>query len=405
LKNIKSILKFIGLYNIFVIIFDNINLFFCFLKCALKVTSLPKSCQRFLFFPHYSTGGAQQVHIDILKAIKSLNPVVFITSDSNNSHFRDDFYKYSKCFEILPFVKKKLYKKILSYVIIKTINSRKNAYTLGGNSLFYYQLLPKIKSKRVKRMDLLHAFTDKNEPGAEKWSLPVVPYLDKRVVISAHLKNLLVNQYRNNGLAGAEEQKIEIIYNKTNNPKDISAKTFDNKLNIIYLGRNSKEKRVPLILKIAEKLQYINNFNFSFAGFEKNEIDLKYHKLNNCKFLGVIIDSEKMNELLLKAHILLLVSKSEGLPLVISEALSSGVINISTNVGAIPELITDGQNGYLFDSNLSNEELVDLITNKIMDLNKDRETLKRLSNNCLQYSNEQYLKSDFEKKYNTLLKI
>ncbi|MBI4645678.1 MAG: glycosyltransferase family 4 protein [Bacteroidia bacterium] len=403
-KIIKRILKFIGIYKYFTIVYDNLYLFFLFINCSVKIIFLSKKYQRFLFFPHYCTGGAQQVHIDIVKAIKSLKPVVFITSDSNNTHFRDDFYKYSKCFEILPFIKIRAYNKILSYVIIKTINSRKNACTFGSNSQFYYQILPNLNSQRIKRIDLLHAFTHANEPGAEKWSLPFLKYLDSRVVISQHLKKLVVQQYIENRVDMLEKNKIIVINNKTDVPKEYQTKNFENSINILFIGRNSKEKRLSIILEIAKKVKLINDIKFYFAGFDFKEIDNEILNLQNCIFIGAIEDKDKIAELYTKSHILLLSSSREGFPMVIMEALCYGVVPITTDVGAIPDFIQDGFNGFLYNANESEEVLINKMSKKIQYLYRRRDELKSLSKNCYNFTKKEFLNNDFENLYLKLFK-
>lgn len=50
-----------------------------------------------------------------------------------------------------------------------------------------------------------------------------------------------------------------------------------------------------------------------------------------------------------RADVLLLPSKSEGMPNVVLEAMASGLIVIASNVGGVPEIIAHNKNGYLLD--------------------------------------------------------
>ncbi len=52
-------------------------------------------------------------------------------------------------------------------------------------------------------------------------------------------------------------------------------------------------------------------------------------------------------DLLRAADVLVLASEMEGLPLVILEAMSQGVPVVATDVGGIPEAVTDGETGFL----------------------------------------------------------
>ena len=54
-----------------------------------------------------------------------------------------------------------------------------------------------------------------------------------------------------------------------------------------------------------------------------------------------------------KMKVLVLPSFSEGLPNVLLEAMSCGTLVLSTPVGAIPDLIQDGNNGFIMENNSS----------------------------------------------------
>ena len=62
-------------------------------------------------------------------------------------------------------------------------------------------------------------------------------------------------------------------------------------------------------------------------------------------------DEQKKLDLLSRSDILVIPSKHESLPMVVMEAMASGLIVIANRTGGIPEMITDGKNGFLFDVN------------------------------------------------------
>ncbi|HSQ38897.1 MAG TPA: glycosyltransferase family 4 protein [Anaerolineales bacterium] len=64
-------------------------------------------------------------------------------------------------------------------------------------------------------------------------------------------------------------------------------------------------------------------------------------------FVGAFTSREELTRIMDGTDIFLLSSILEGQPLVIVEAMAYGCPIISTNVGGIPELITDGVNGFL----------------------------------------------------------
>ena len=64
-------------------------------------------------------------------------------------------------------------------------------------------------------------------------------------------------------------------------------------------------------------------------------------------FKGAFTSREELNQILANTDIFLLSSILEGQPLAIVEAMAHGCPIVSTNVGGIPELITDNMNGFL----------------------------------------------------------
>ena len=61
------------------------------------------------------------------------------------------------------------------------------------------------------------------------------------------------------------------------------------------------------------------------------------------------VSNQEKNELYMGCDIFLLPTYAEGLPNALLEAMSFGLPVITTPVGAIPEVIKDGENGFLID--------------------------------------------------------
>ncbi|WP_269851240.1 glycosyltransferase family 4 protein [Methanosarcina horonobensis] len=115
---------------------------------------------------------------------------------------------------------------------------------------------------------------------------------------------------------------------------------------MLYVGRGSEEKRVHLVGEISYLChQKDMPVEFVLVGDVRSSIPEQYRKC--CTFLGEIVDEKKLSEIYNSSDILLLVSSSEGFPLVIMEAMAYGVVTISTDVGGISEHIHNGYNGFL----------------------------------------------------------
>ena len=88
------------------------------------------------------------------------------------------------------------------------------------------------------------------------------------------------------------------------------------------------------------------------------------------------VPNEKVPEYMAAADIFVLPSLSEGLPVVILEAMASGLPLISTKITGLPEIIHEGENGFLVQPKNPVE-----ITQKLILLLSDDEQRKRLSEN------------------------
>jgi glycosyltransferase involved in cell wall biosynthesis len=85
-----------------------------------------------------------------------------------------------------------------------------------------------------------------------------------------------------------------------------------------------------------------------------------------CHLPGIVTGEQK-NKLVLEADIFALPSYNEGLPIALLEAMAAGMAIITTPVGGIPEVITDGDNGFLVaPGNISDlaEKLTILVNNQ-----------------------------------------
>lgn len=152
--------------------------------------------------------------------------------------------------------------------------------------------------------------------------------------------------------------KVEMIYNSIycySHTNQINV--IDNKdeevLNIVFIGRLTKEKGIDFLIKI------INHYISS----SKNLNKVKFIIYGDGDYDGAIIDLEKKypsivsyqgyidnsNVALQNAFILIIPSVIETFCLVILEAMANGVPVIATRVGGIPEVIDDNNNGLLVD--------------------------------------------------------
>ena len=136
-------------------------------------------------------------------------------------------------------------------------------------------------------------------------------------------------------------------------------KKIDEKDNIVgYIGRLSEEKGVLNFVKaIPEILEEQNEIRFLIGGDgqlrDKIEKYLDEKNLNSKVKLVGWIHHDELPEYLNELKLIVLPSYTEGLPNIMLEAMACGTPVLATQVGAIPDIIQDGETGFILENNSS----------------------------------------------------
>jgi glycosyltransferase involved in cell wall biosynthesis len=372
------------------------------IKMLIRFIKIMKASENdsglFFFFPFYHVGGAERVHIDILKTVADKNPWIFFTNESENDAFREEFDKYGKAFDISSFSGK--YKWLTKKIVSNKINKTKNALTFGCNSYLYYKLIPFL-NKDVRCADLIHAFSDKGTAAAEDWSLQYIDRLHSRVFISRRAMKDVENQYMENKIPSSFTNKLKYIPNQVYVPGQYKEKERKENLRVLYVGRGTKEKRVHLIAEIAKQCSLLNlPIRFELIGKLKSSIDSKFNSY--LKYSGEIKDASILSEKYKEADILLITSFREGFPMVIMEGMANGVVPMSTDVGDISSHVKNHQNGIIIASK-DEAEIVNSFIEEIKILCADRKKLSALSLESYNYAKNNFDYNRFRNQYRELL--
>lgn len=201
---------------------------------------------------------------------------------------------------------------------------------------------------------------------------------DGIIAISKYVKKTVRDIFNIN------DNAIEVIYNGVDTSDFIfkeSRQDESTTLNIIYVGRLIKEKGVQILVKAIDILGYKTKIKCYIVGSGKYENELK--KIVEEKNLGDRIEflgrRRDIDVLLGKADVFIHPALwQEGFGITIVEAMSAGKICICSNCGAIPELIDDGINGYLF-----KQGDADALAEKIYEVSKLSEAeIDKITNNA-----------------------
>lgn len=152
--------------------------------------------------------------------------------------------------------------------------------------------------------------------------------------------------------------------------------------NLIFVGRMHECKKVDDLINIFYKLNIINSKLFLIGdGEEFNNIKKIVNDLNlqeKVELLGYL-DQDEISKYLVKSKLFCMTSLTEGLPMVLLEAMSHGVpcIAYETKSG-VKDIIDNNENGVII-FNRNEEEYI----NKLKLLINDKKMLKNMSEKAL----------------------
>jgi glycosyltransferase involved in cell wall biosynthesis len=115
---------------------------------------------------------------------------------------------------------------------------------------------------------------------------------------------------------------------------------------LLYIGRLSAEKEITNIKPV---LEAIPEARLALVGDGPYREELKAHFAGtNTHFVGYL-RGQDLAAAYASADAFIFPSRTETLGLVLLEAMAAGCPVIAANAGGIPDIVTDGENGYLFD--------------------------------------------------------
>lgn len=227
-------------------------------------------------------------------------------------------------------------------------------------------------------------------------------------------KNLLkcdtiiaLTEYWKEFFEGLGFENVIVVPNIVDSPTIQERKCNDGKKHILYLGLITKAKGIfDLIDTIYEHKEDLKGNIVLHVGGNGETETLK-KKIGNYSLQNIVIfegwvSGDKKVQLLNNADIFILPSYTEGLPISILEAMSYSLPVISTPVGGIPEVIKDGENGFLIkpgDIDALYNAIIKLVDDKVL-----REDMGEKSYKKVQQHFSENITKELETIYNRLLK-
>jgi len=355
----------------------------------------------FFFFPFYHIGGAEKVHAQIAAAMRNRKAVIFFTRKSSNAFFLEDFKSSGhRIIDISAFTDNKwkywnnlVYRGIISSYINQ---QQKKKVVFNGQSNFGYKVSRWI-NKDIPQVELIHSLSS-----FSYIRIPFLPFYRETVMISRNRINDHLELYQKFGMPESFRHKIKYIINGIPLPENIPVKMFSGAtLNLLYAGRDTKEKRVHLVREIGKACeQKMLPFSITYMGDVSGVIPDQGKE--KARFYGNVSDTALINNIYREADVLLITSSEEGFPMVVMEAMARGCIILATPVGDIPVHVQQGINGFLFSQVKDEQKIIEEAVILVQKLLSDPSLCSAISANNIKYAKEHFGLAIFEKNYQQL---
>lgn len=131
-----------------------------------------------------------------------------------------------------------------------------------------------------------------------------------------------------------------------------SSKTpYEERDKVGYLGRLDDEKGVDVLVEVVKELSEEHRFIFVGGGplQELIETELQERIEDGSVQVTGWVDHSEVPEYLNELHLMLMTSRTEGVPTTALESMACGTPVCASPVGGIPDVITDGETGFLLE--------------------------------------------------------
>lgn len=149
-------------------------------------------------------------------------------------------------------------------------------------------------------------------------------------------------------ILGLRSEQGTVIYNGVND-LSVSPERPENPVIFIMPARAAYPKDHETLVRAFETMSGDIRLHLCGEGTETNEFQARVLQWAPTRYakISCLGNRNDIPDLLHRAHVMVLSSQSEAMPLSIVEAMSAGLPIIATKVGGIPEIVTPGENGYL----------------------------------------------------------
>jgi glycosyltransferase involved in cell wall biosynthesis len=304
-----------------------------------------------LAVPYLILGGAERLLSALVEhlATRGWRVVIVSTvhSDASNGDTTEWFQRAtSEIFHLPRFLSPDRWRDFLDYLFA----SRNISVLWVVGSAFVYDCLPALKHahKQLKVVDLLF-----NTVGHVYNNRRYADYIDLNLVENTEVQQWLIDAGESPDQIRLIESGVDLEVNAPG-PKDAALLTEhgipSKRLIVGFSGRWSEEKDPLGFVEIAKRIPSDVRVSFVITGAGPQDGALRAAVQQASFPPGKFIVCGSVPELapyLRLYDLLLLPSRIDGRPNVVMEALANGTPVIASRVGALPDLLEDGRQGYL----------------------------------------------------------
>ncbi len=196
--------------------------------------------------------------------------------------------------------------------------------------------------------------------------------------------NQLLRELKESGLLENSLYKVILPGLEPNSLKEISDKQLGNKIG--WVGRLTQIKRPDRALEVARLLPELE---FYIAGSGELENQLRSDQPRNVHLEGWVNPEDFWQ----KMSAGLLTSDNEATPYAIIEGNMAGVPFVATNVGSVADVVEDGENGYLAETDSAD------LARKLDKLLADKSELHRFGVNARNSSFKKFSRERFQREH------
>jgi glycosyltransferase involved in cell wall biosynthesis len=261
--------------------------------------------------------------------------------------------------------------------LLATMDVVMNTHALGGHGLM--AALRRFGIKTFIGLHLVERSAQGYPSGNPHIALAYEHVYDRFVVISDQLRAWCIGQ-------GVPRDKLLVVRNAPafSPPDRIVADAMEDRftssdrpLRILFLGRLDAQKGLDRVAEIAARTRG-DGFEWRVVGrsiLGDSSIELIPDWLHIEPAAG---SEQELCAVYAWADVVLLTSRFEGVPLTILEAQRFGCTVVATDVGAVSEIVTDGENGFLVAHDQPEHAIVEMFLLILSRLSRDRSILMEI---------------------------